>query len=312
MQKFVTHSGAFHADDVFAAALLTTIFPLAAGREIIRTRDQAIIEEHLAKEDSLVFDIGHGEFDHHQKGGNGTRVNGIPYASFGLIWNKFAAQYIELWLKSIGLQPYRELFVDIDIKRIISMVDTVLVQPVDSYDNGVDIHTNKFESISPLTISQVVFGFNAPWFIAPDDDTGMQDFLSAVAFAQKQISRTVEFVVGVISAESIVKNAIDNAEIPEIIVLDRGLPWKRSVIENSKKALFVVSDMGDTWIINTVPIDTTSKTSRRDLPKHWAGLKDKDLALVTGVDDAVFCHNNLFIAGAKSKEGALKMAELSL
>jgi uncharacterized UPF0160 family protein len=30
------------------------------------------------------------------------------------------------------------------------------------------------------------------------------------------------------------------------------------------------------------------------------------------VNDAMFCHNGLFIAGAKSFEGAMKMAEIAL
>jgi len=36
------------------------------------------------------------------------------------------------------------------------------------------------------------------------------------------------------------------------------------------------------------------------------------LAKVTGVPDATFCHNGRFLAVAKSKEGALKLAEIAL
>jgi uncharacterized UPF0160 family protein len=39
---------------------------------------------------------------------------------------------------------------------------------------------------------------------------------------------------------------------------------------------------------------------------------NEELAQVTGVADAVFCHNKLFMAVAKSKEGAIKLAELAL
>jgi uncharacterized UPF0160 family protein len=48
------------------------------------------------------------------------------------------------------------------------------------------------------------------------------------------------------------------------------------------------------------------------LPKAWAGLRNQELAAVTGVQDSVFCHSNLFIGGARSMEGALRLAELAL
>jgi len=41
-------------------------------------------------------------------------------------------------------------------------------------------------------------------------------------------------------------------------------------------------------------------------------LRDKELQKVTGVADAIFCHRSLFLAVVKSKEGAIKLAELTL
>jgi uncharacterized UPF0160 family protein len=41
-------------------------------------------------------------------------------------------------------------------------------------------------------------------------------------------------------------------------------------------------------------------------------LRDAELAAVTGVPDAVFCHNARFIAAAVSFEGALTMARQAL
>ncbi|MFT7314501.1 MAG: uncharacterized UPF0160 family protein, partial [Paraglaciecola sp.] len=48
------------------------------------------------------------------------------------------------------------------------------------------------------------------------------------------------------------------------------------------------------------------------LPKEWAGLSDIALQDETGIDDAMFCHNGLFIAGAESFESTMKMASLAL
>ena len=52
--------------------------------------------------------------------------------------------------------------------------------------------------------------------------------------------------------------------------------------------------------------------NRKDFPSAWAGLKGKELQAETGVEDAVFCHNKLFLSVAKSKEGAVALAQKAL
>ncbi|WP_413702399.1 MYG1 family protein [Psychromonas sp. KJ10-10] len=51
---------------------------------------------------------------------------------------------------------------------------------------------------------------------------------------------------------------------------------------------------------------------RKELPKNWAGLEGEALQQITGLDDAIFCHNGLFIAGAKSFESIMKMANMAV
>jgi uncharacterized UPF0160 family protein len=65
-------------------------------------------------------------------------------------------------------------------------------------------------------------------------------------------------------------------------------------------------------MLHTVPATTDTFDARADLPESWAGLRDADLAAVTGVPDAKFCHNGRFIAAAKSYEGAYAMARQAL
>ena len=71
-----THGGKFHADDVFSAALLLHFNP-----KLTIQRGNRVPEEF----DGIVFDIGRGEYDHHQKASR-IRENGAPYAAFGLLW----------------------------------------------------------------------------------------------------------------------------------------------------------------------------------------------------------------------------------
>ncbi|WP_353864488.1 MYG1 family protein [Svornostia abyssi] len=67
--KVATHDGSFHADDVFAIAVLRLRTP---DLEIVRTRDTDVIAACDARVDvGLHSDPATGDFDHHQKGGAG-------------------------------------------------------------------------------------------------------------------------------------------------------------------------------------------------------------------------------------------------
>ena len=74
--KGFTHAGRFHADDVFAAALLRLCNP-----NIRIQRGFSVPEGY----DGIVFDIGDGPFDHHGKD-SPVRECGVKYAAFGLLW----------------------------------------------------------------------------------------------------------------------------------------------------------------------------------------------------------------------------------
>ena len=76
--KGFTHAGRFHADDVFAAALLRLCNP-----NIRIQRGFSVPEGY----DGIVFDIGDGPFDHHGKD-SPVRECGVKYAAFGLLWRK--------------------------------------------------------------------------------------------------------------------------------------------------------------------------------------------------------------------------------
>lgn len=82
--KAFTHSGKFHADDVFSSALLLYLNP-----QITITRGNRVPEEY----DGIVFDIGRGRYDHHQRDSR-VRENGVPYAAFGLLWEELGGEIL--------------------------------------------------------------------------------------------------------------------------------------------------------------------------------------------------------------------------
>ena len=82
--KAFTHSGKFHADDVFSSALLLYLNP-----EISIIRGNQVPEDF----DGIVFDIGRGKYDHHQKDSR-VRKNQVPYAAFGLLWEELGKEIL--------------------------------------------------------------------------------------------------------------------------------------------------------------------------------------------------------------------------
>ena len=91
-----THDGLFHADDVFATALISL---MTKEYDVTRGPDTEIPED---KTDWIIFDIGGGEFDHHSpenKEANGCHPNtDIPYAACGLIWKKYYQEILVIIL----------------------------------------------------------------------------------------------------------------------------------------------------------------------------------------------------------------------
>ena len=88
-----THGTKFHADDVFSTVLINKV---ADKYDIKRPHVNRIIDAKWAGElsnDYIVYDIGFGKFDHHQKD-NEIRENGIPYAAFGKLWRAVGADLV--------------------------------------------------------------------------------------------------------------------------------------------------------------------------------------------------------------------------
>ena len=280
-----THNGNFHADDVFSIAALKGIFP---SLKLIRTRDLDVI----GKADIVVdvggeYDPDAGRFDHHQRGGAGERENGIPYSSFGLIWQKYGLELCQ------------------SDQDVVNAVDKGLVSTIDAVDCG------HVEGVSTgISLSQTIGMFNPTW---QEDSHFDSCFDEAVDFASRILTRFIASANGGIGAKVIVAKAIEDAEDPRVIVLEKYTPWKRTVNALSEEALYMVypSQSGE-WRIQTVPVELGSFENKKSLPTPWAGLSGDELKEATGIDDAMFCHNGLFIAGAESFESTMKMASIAL
>lgn len=292
-KKLITHDGSFHADDIFAAATLSIMLENEKESfDIIRTRDPKILSVG-----DYVFDVGgvyeekNDRFDHHQVGGAGKRHNGIEYAAFGLVWKKYGE-------KLAGS------------KKAAEMIDKKLCSPIDAWDNGHDIVENKSET-APYYIQNIFFALHPTW---KEEGQNLDEiFMKCVDIAKMVLKREIIQARDLMESEEAVTEVYNQTEDKRIIILEKNYPFEYVLI-NFPEPLYAVyprkADGG--WGVKAVRVDIKSFINRKNLPKLWAGLQDEDFVNVSGVADALFCHRSLFLAAAKSKEGAIKLAQIAV
>lgn len=67
------------------------------------------------------------------------------------------------------------------------------------------------------------------------------------------------------------------------------------------------------WNVRAIPTDADKlMEQRKPFPEAWRGLRGRELADVTGVKTAIFCHMAGFFAAAKTKEDAIRLAEKAI
>jgi uncharacterized UPF0160 family protein len=289
--KVATHPGNFHADDVFAVAVLGLVH---GQLEIVRTRDEAAqAAADLRVDVGGRADPATGDFDHHQQGGAGERANGIRYASFGLVWREHGA----------ALAGGEEAAAAIDER---------LVQGVDANDTGQTIMSSLVDGVRPMSVSGVIAALNPAW---DEELTPAQEderFAAAVTLATAIVERELAGAAAFARAQQLVRDAIGRAEDPRVIELDRNMPWREPVVSGAPEALYVMYPKPDGWGLQAVPRALGGFANRKDLPERWAGRSGADLAEVTGVPDALFCHPARFYASAGSREGITALVAQAL
>lgn len=265
--KGFTHGGKFHADDVFGAALLSIVFP---GIKI--ERGFKVPENY----DGIIFDIGFGEFDHHQADKE-VRENGIPYAAFGLLWRKFG----NLIVSEEKAQIFDEKFVQ-----------------------AIDLTDNTGESNE---LSTVIASFNPSWNEEIDAD---ECFMKAMNFAKEILQRRFLYYKDEELAEGIVEAELAKSE-DGILVLPRFVPWKSKVLETDVKFVVFPSLRGG-YNAQAVPISEENPELRISFPEEWRGKTPEELKTICGMQGMTFCHSGGFLIAADKLDTAIIACKMAM
>ena len=273
-----THSGKFHADDVFSAALLLYLNP-----EINITRGNKVPEEY----EGLVFDIGRGQYDHHQKDSR-VRENGVSYAAFGLLWEALGAEILG-----------QELAVKFD---------ETFVQPLDNNDN-----TGEKNELAIL-----IGNFNPAWDAA---NTGDEEFFQAVSVAGMILENKFERYRGNQRADRRIEEILEAHEKAmaagdkpkserQILVLPEFVPCQKRLSETAIAFVIFPSNRGGYCI--QPQKKEYSLNYKCSFPSEWLGLENEELQKETGLSSASFCHKGGFLMTTATLEDARKACQISL
>lgn len=273
-----THSGKFHADDVFSAALLLYLNP-----EITITRGNQVPEDF----EGVVFDIGRGAYDHHQKDSR-IRENGVPYAAFGLLWEELGAEILG--------------------EELAEKFDEAFVQPLDNNDN-----TGEKNELAAL-----IGNFNPAWDAKGSNDAA---FFQAVSVAGMILENKFERYLGNARADRRVEEILEahekalqagkTAEDEEqILILPEFVPCQKRLSETDIAFVIFPSNRGGYCI--QPQKKEYSLNNKCSFPSEWLGLEKEELEKVTGLPTAGFCHKGGFLMTTGTLEDAVAACKLSL
>jgi uncharacterized UPF0160 family protein len=300
VKRLVTHSGSFHADDVFSFVVLSRLFPHA---KLLRTRDESIFQN--AGLGDIVFDVGMiydpmtKRYDHHQKD-KPTRDGEHPYSSIGLVWKDFGIDY----LRSSVFDDEKGL------QRIWDYIDQSFIFPIDCADNGKVPTVGPVDS-GPLSLPLQLENFN-PVFDDPDPDYDGA-FLRAARFAGAILENKIMHTAAYYRQRPIVEQALAETDDLRVITLSKSCNWEAHLREMGvDEVLFAIYPAHGNWNCSAAKISEESFENKKSFPEDWAGLRNDELAKATGVPDAIFCHTGLFVCVAGSLEGVSELARQAI
>ncbi len=293
-----THNGIFHVDEVVACAILALI-NADKSIHIVRTRDVDLLNKC-----DICVDIGGGEFDHHMPGFNKARENGIKYASAGLVWKQYGRQLIE----QILIEKYDRLLCDVD--NAFELIDSKHISPVDCVDNGI-ANADHIFSFIPC--------FLPSWLNTTADEFNRK-FNNVLLTTIDVLKEAIQDTINKLTAkEKIIWNYKNKDYFQDGIleIPSQTMEWSETVIKinesvQSEPINFVIFPYPNGgWAAQCVPPSKERMFKQRiPFPESWAGQTSK-LPEMSGIEDALFCHNGRFFARAASRESVIKMCNIA-
>lgn len=295
-----THNGKFHSDEVVACAILSLVSSSDTIR-ILRTRDTSELQKC-----KICVDIGGGRFDHHQRGFDKTRKNGIKYASAGLVWREYGYYLIVQFM----VEDFFNYLTVVNGENVFQSIDR-LISLVDSEDNGKLAEKHSFSFISSFL----------PQYFETSTEIYNQQFYNALLVTMTVLRAEIKTAIGSEITKKLISDSLNGTGFHNGILempSQNTTKWEEHLISINSNAssnqainfiIFPYPNGG--WAAQCVPPSLEDIFGQRiRFPKEWAGHTDK-LPEVSGVPEATFCHNGCFFVRANTKEAVIELCNIA-
>lgn len=321
-----THSGTFQADEALGVWMLRQTEAYRHAR-VVRSRDPATLGPlEIVIDVGGVYDHTALRYDHHQRGYEERFEEGrcTKLSASGLVYRHYGREVIKNYYPTLG---------DADLELAYTKMYDSFMEAIDAIDTGVEAVPEGTELIyrDRTGLSARVSRCNPRWNEIdeatgerPDENDRFEvasamcgtDFLSVLS----QVVESDLPARSYVERALLVRSATDPSG--EIIRLESGgLPWRNHLydlervhgIPDDRLVKFVLyTDTAGMWRVQAVTVEGRGFENRLGLPEEWRGVRDEELAKISGIAGARFCHAAGFIGGNETFEGALEMAKEAL
>lgn len=325
---YCTHNGMFHCDDALALGLLfLKTKDSRKNSTIIRTREEEIIKKsHYCVDVGGVYDLENNRFDHHQKEFNDTfnEASKIRLSSSGLVYKKYGKDIIlellkeeEDYNKPSNEKEAHDQSVLVDI--LYNKIYFSFMMEIDAHDNGImsheggkkiyDIHTKlslRIRDLNPSDNNEVkrCKAFERAMYLTT------VEFLKCVGYYIRNYSKNKLEIMNAFEKRFETHKSGKVLELTKWISNDiiYEVEYEEDLIG---KILFVIYPT-DKEHCRIGTISKKGEYFKNRLSIKFGGLRDDVLSEKFEIKDCVFVHVNGFTGENKTKEGALKMIEITI
>lgn len=281
-----THNNEFHADDVLATVVLMhELCPLGYKVRVIRSRNVKFLNESC----DLVYDVGHGKYDHHDDC-KAFYPNGIPMAACGKILN------------DVITDP-----------EILEALRIRLFYAVEANDNGHEVSCS-MESSKLAFISS----FNPTW----NEPRTSSDFYKAFMRAIPVVGNIYERILSMVQSDIAAREYISKDDHAVFFLdgsfceIDKYCPTFEYA-RRHPEFLGAMYRNETQWIVRLAPSFKKRHATRCSFPREWCGKYSpnhesplEDLSSISGLESARFCHPSGFLMSFDNRDDAMEACRI--
>lgn len=276
-----THAGIFHADDVASTALLRIVNPKIIIKRIYDCKN--------ISNDYLLFDIGCGDYDHHQRNNErrNYKRNGefVPYASFGKLWEVLGPELV-------GYKYYETL--DHEVASHIDYADNT------GYKNA---------------LSVLIDGMNPKWDEEQCSELSNQCFEEAVNIMVIYLNNYIQKLLSLRKADEELEKILERKQTKiiqgkkvNICVEDKFVPIIKQLM-NTDVSFYIYPSLRGGYCVSPIKDINTNEIKIPFAPNLYG---KSDIELRETIPGLSFVHANGFLAVTDTVDAAFDLIDYSI